>query len=107
MKGSRHRPSPSIRGEGARTHHLRSGSTGTVRFRSAEEEYASESEPWRAVYLLFTLALSSVFYFLIAKSGRVGGGWGAYIGCLMWCPGVAALLSCKYLRLRPGLLSCV
>jgi hypothetical protein len=50
-----------------------------------------------AVYLLFTLALSSVFYFLIARSGRVGGGWGAYIGCLMWCPGVAALLTCKYL----------
>ena len=50
-----------------------------------------------AAYLLFTLALSSVFYFLIAKSGRVGGGWGAYIGCLMWCPGVAALLTCKYL----------
>jgi membrane protease YdiL (CAAX protease family) len=50
-----------------------------------------------ATYLLFTLALSSVFYFLIAKSGQVGGGWGAYIGCLMWCPGVAALLSCKYL----------
>ena len=37
-----------------------------------------------AVYLLFTFALSSVFYFLIAKSGQVGGGWGAYIGCLMW-----------------------
>jgi hypothetical protein len=35
-----------------------------------------------AAYLLFTFALSSVFYFLIAKSGRVGGGWGAYIGCL-------------------------
>ena len=50
-----------------------------------------------AAYLLFTFALSSVFYFLIAKSGQVGGGWGAYIGCLMWCPGVAALLSCKYL----------
>jgi uncharacterized protein len=50
-----------------------------------------------AVYLLFTLVLSSVFYFLIARSGRVGGGWGAYIGCLMWCPGVAALLTCKYL----------
>jgi hypothetical protein len=47
--------------------------------------------------LLFTLALSSVSYFLISKSGRVGGGWGAYIGCLMWCPGMAALLSCKYL----------
>src|ERR1041385_7591815 len=49
------------------------------------------------VYLGFTLAFSSIFYFLIAKSGHVGGGWGAYIGCLMWCPGVAALVTCRYL----------
>src|SRR6202451_2642946 len=58
---------------------------------------ANEKRGGIAVYLLFTFALSSVFYFLIAKSGQVGGGWGAYIGCPMWCPGVAALLSCKYL----------
>src|SRR5215471_21764259 len=50
-----------------------------------------------AVYLGFTLAFSSIFYFLIAKSGQVGGASGAYIGCLMWCPGVAALVTCKYL----------
>src|ERR1035438_1035888 len=50
-----------------------------------------------AVFLALTLSFSSIFYFLIAKSGHVGGGWGAYIGCLMWCPGVAALLTCKYL----------
>ena len=29
-----------------------------------------------SIYLLFTLALSSVFYYLIAKSGHSGGGWG-------------------------------
>lgn len=28
-----------------------------------------------AAYLLFTFALSPIFYFLIAKSGHVGGGW--------------------------------
>jgi membrane protease YdiL (CAAX protease family) len=50
-----------------------------------------------AIYLVFTAVLSSIFYFLIAKSGQVGGGDGAYVGCLMWCPAVAALLSCKYL----------
>jgi membrane protease YdiL (CAAX protease family) len=50
------------------------------------------------VFLVLTLGFSSIFYFLIAKSGQVGGGWGAYIGCLMWCPGLAALLTCKYLR---------
>ncbi len=49
------------------------------------------------VFLLFTLALSSVFYFLIVKSGHVGGGGGAYVAGLMWCPGLAALLTCKYL----------
>jgi hypothetical protein len=49
------------------------------------------------VLLALTLRFSSILYFLIAKSGHVGGGWGAYIGCLMWCPGVAALLTCKYL----------
>src|ERR1017187_491741 len=50
-----------------------------------------------AVFLALTLSFSSVFYFLIAKSGHVGGGLGGYIGCLMWCPGVAALLTRKYL----------
>jgi membrane protease YdiL (CAAX protease family) len=51
-----------------------------------------------AIFLVLTLGLSSIFYFLIAKSGQVGGGWAAYIGCLMWCPGLAALLTCKYLK---------
>jgi membrane protease YdiL (CAAX protease family) len=50
------------------------------------------------VFLFFTLALSSIFYFLINKSGRAGGGGGAYISGLMWCPGLAALLTCAYLR---------
>src|SRR5450755_1953146 len=58
---------------------------------------ANEKRGGIAVFLVITLGLSSIFYFLIAKSGHVGGGWGAYIGCLMWCPGLAALLTCKYL----------
>ena len=49
------------------------------------------------VFLLFTFGLSSIFYFLIIKSGHVGGGGGSYAAGLMWCPGVAALLTCKYL----------
>lgn len=48
-------------------------------------------------YLLTTLILSSVFYFLVIKSGHLGGGGGAYVGALMWCPGLAAILTCKYL----------
>src|SRR5205085_4433817 len=50
-----------------------------------------------AVYLGFTLAFSSVFYSLIVKSGHVGGGWGEYASGVMWCPGLAALVTCKYL----------
>ena len=50
------------------------------------------------VFLVLTLGFSSIFYFLIAKSSQVGGGWGAYIGFLMWCPGLSALVTCKYLR---------
>lgn len=42
------------------------------------------------IFLLTTLLISSVFYFLIIKSGHMGGGWGAYaridvvsrLGCL-------------------------
>ena len=50
------------------------------------------------IFLLMTLLISSVFYFLIIKSGHMGGGWGAYVAGLMWSPGFAALLTCKLLR---------
>src|ERR1044072_9527350 len=49
------------------------------------------------VFLLFTFGLSSLFYFLIIRFGHVGGGGGSYATGLMWCPGMAALLTCKYL----------
>ena len=49
------------------------------------------------VYLLLTLVLSSVFWFLIIKSGHVGAGGGLYVAALMWCPASAALLTCKIL----------
>jgi uncharacterized protein len=48
-------------------------------------------------YLLFTLCLSSIFYLLNAKSSTGGGEWVDYIGWLMWCPAIGALLTCKYL----------
>jgi len=50
------------------------------------------------IFLLTTLLISSVFYFLIIKSGHMGGGWGAYVAGLVWSPGFAALLTCKLLR---------
>lgn len=55
-----------------------------------------------SVYLFLTFVLSSFFYFLILKSGHVGAGRGAYVTGVMWCPGVAALLTCRYLGRDAG-----
>ncbi len=46
-------------------------------------------------YLALVFAFSSIFYFLIIKSGHIGAGGGVYVVCIMWCPAVAALLTCK------------
>jgi membrane protease YdiL (CAAX protease family) len=48
-------------------------------------------------FLVITLLFSSVFYFLIIRSGHMGGGWGAYVAGLMWSPGMAALVTCRLL----------
>jgi membrane protease YdiL (CAAX protease family) len=48
------------------------------------------------IFLVITFALSSVFYFLIILTGKLS--QGLYLMGLMWCPGVAALLSCLILR---------
>lgn len=47
------------------------------------------------IFLLLTLALSSVFYALIIACGHVGGGMGMYVTGLMWSPGTAALITCR------------
>ncbi len=38
-----------------------------------------------------------MLYFLIIKSGHLGSAGGAYVVALMWCPGTAAMLTCRYL----------
>ena len=63
--------------------------------RSAQWFSRIASDP---IFLLTTLLISSVFYFLIIKSGHMSGGWGAYVAGLMWSPGFAALLTCKLLH---------
>ncbi len=51
-----------------------------------------------AIYLSVTVALSSIFYFLIIYSGMTGGGRGLYATGLMWCPGISALLTMRILK---------
>lgn len=44
-------------------------------------------------FLTLTFALSSIFYFLIIHTGKLGSGFGLYVTGLMWCPGISALLT--------------
>ncbi|GEC79305.1 CPBP family intramembrane glutamic endopeptidase [Flavobacterium aquatile] len=44
-------------------------------------------------FLVLTFALSSLFYFLIIHTGKLGSGFGLYVTGLMWCPGISAVLT--------------
>jgi membrane protease YdiL (CAAX protease family) len=48
-------------------------------------------------YVVYTAALSSIFYLAIGLSNHGGGEWVDYTGCLMWCPALGAFLTCKHL----------
>ncbi len=44
-------------------------------------------------FLVLTIVLSSIFYFLIIQSGTIFAGDMLYVLAWMWCPGIAALLT--------------
>jgi membrane protease YdiL (CAAX protease family) len=46
-----------------------------------------------APFLLLTLAFSSFFYYRIIAAGSLGVAGGLYVVGLMWCPGLAALVT--------------
>lgn len=50
------------------------------------------------LFLSITLALSSIYYFLIIYSGTLSSGWGQFTMGLMWCPAIAAFISMKLLK---------
>ena len=45
------------------------------------------------VFLAITFGLSSVFYYLIISNGSLNAAGGLYVMGLMWCPGIAALIT--------------
>jgi len=49
------------------------------------------------LYLVLTLAFSSVFWALIIWSGHLGSGDGLLVFGVMWCPALAALVTCRTL----------
>jgi len=56
---------------------------------------SSESRRQVLTYLLLVFAFSSVFYFLILRTGKLGSAGGLYVIGLMWCPGLAAFATLK------------
>jgi membrane protease YdiL (CAAX protease family) len=44
-------------------------------------------------FLVLTFALSSIFYVFFAHAKTLSAGGGLYVGLLMWCPGVSALIT--------------
>ncbi|HXF49184.1 MAG TPA: type II CAAX endopeptidase family protein [Verrucomicrobiae bacterium] len=57
----------------------------------------SNREAWKRIliFLLLNFGLSAVFNYLIISSGSFRTGRGMYVLGVMWCPGVAALITCK------------
>lgn len=53
-------------------------------------------------FLILTFALSSVWYYLIISSGSLSTGGGWYPVALMWCPGIAALITTLIYRKSLG-----
>jgi membrane protease YdiL (CAAX protease family) len=58
-----------------------------------------QDTPKRAtsVYLVFTLLFSAVIWSLVIWSGHLGMAFGMMITAVMWCPALAALLTCRLL----------
>ena len=56
---------------------------------------SNENRKQVLTFLVLTLAFSSIFYFLIIKSGHLGSGSGLYVLGLMWSPGVSGMLTRK------------
>jgi uncharacterized protein len=48
-----------------------------------------------ATYLVLVFLFSSLFYFLILRAHTLRGGGGLYVLGLMWCPGLAGILTLK------------
>src|SRR6478752_2219732 len=51
-----------------------------------------------SLFLLITFAISSIYYFLIIRSGKLGSGYGLYVTGLMWAPALSAFITCKILK---------
>jgi uncharacterized protein len=68
------------------------------------QELQNNSRKAIIIFLLITFGLSSIFYFLIINTGKLGGGFGMYVTGLMWCPGISAIITSLILKRKISLL---
>ncbi len=62
------------------------------------EQPVKQSRKAIAIFLLITLCISSIYYFLIIHTGKLGSGFGLYVAGLMWAPACSAFLTCRILK---------
>jgi membrane protease YdiL (CAAX protease family) len=62
------------------------------------ETNATQSRKAIWIFLFFTFALSSIFYFIIIPIGTLSAGHGMYVLGLMYCPALSAFITCKILK---------
>jgi len=62
------------------------------------ETSATQSRKAIGIFLFFTFALSSIFYFIIIHTGKLNAGQGMYVVGLMYCPALSAFITCKILK---------
>src|ERR1700721_1993296 len=67
---------------------------------SPMRESVQDSRKAVGFFLLFTFGLSSIFYCLIAHTGKLDSGFGYYVTGLMWCPALSAFITARLLK-RP------
>ncbi len=58
----------------------------------------SQSRKAIAIFLLITFAISSIYYFLVIHTGKLGSGFGLYVTGIMWAPALSAFATCRILN---------
>jgi membrane protease YdiL (CAAX protease family) len=57
------------------------------------EQFPNRLKKELTTFLVLTFGLSSIFYVFFAHAKTLNVGGGLYVGLLMWCPGVSALVT--------------
>ncbi|WP_295794792.1 type II CAAX endopeptidase family protein [Mucilaginibacter sp.] len=62
------------------------------------EQPVNQSRKAIAIFLLITLCISSIYYFLIIHTGKLGSGFGLYVAGIMWAPALSAFATCRIMK---------